>query len=145
MFVENWYSIYSMLGGMWDVGMWNVGGVGCSGCGMLRMWVVWDVGCSGCEMFRMWDIRDVGCLGCEMWDVGCLPRFGMLIYKMLRTLKSNKGAVLKIHMKTPTYKIFQNSFLDRDSLDRNWEFSLVFDCVEISIIVSIFRLYISCR
>ena len=80
-----------------------------------------------------------------MWEVGCLPGFGMLIYKMLRTLKSNKGAVLKVHMKTPTYKIFQNNVLDRDSLDRNWKFSLEFDCVEISIIVSVFRLYISCR
>ena len=122
----------------------------CWGCGVFRMWdvvdwVVRDVGCSGCGIFGMWDVRDVECLGCEMWEVGCLPGFGMLIYKMLRTLKSNKGAVLKVHMKTPTYKIFQNNVLDRDSLDRNWKFSLEFDCVEISIIVSVFRLYISCR
>ena len=127
------------------LGVWGVQDAGCCGCGLFGMWDVRAAQCSGCGIFGMWDVRDVGCLGCEMWEVGCLPRFGMLIYKMLRTLKSNKGAVLKIHMKTPTYKIFQNSFLDRDSLDRNWEFSLVFDCVEISIIVSIFRLYISCR
>ena len=139
-----------MLVGMWDVGMWNVGGVGCSGCGMLwiglfGMWDVRAARCSGCGIFGMWDVRDVECLGCEMWEVGCLPGFGMLIYKMLRTLKSNKGAVLKVHMKTPTYKSFQNNVLDRDSLDRNWKFSLEFDCVEISIIVSVFRLYISCK
>ena len=109
------------------------------------MWDVRAARCSGCGIFGMWDVRDVGCLGCEMWEVGCLPGIGMLIYKMLRILKSNKGAVLNVHMKTPTYKIFQNSFLDRDSLDRNLKFSLVFDCVEISIIVSVFRLYISCR
>ena len=127
------------------LGVWGVQDAGCCGCGLFGMWDVRAAQCSGCGIFGMWDVRDVGCLGCEMWEVGCLPRFGMLIYKMLRTLKSNKGAVLKIHMKTPTYKIFQNSFLDRDSLDRNWEFSLVFDCVEISIIVSVFRLYISCR
>ena len=124
------------------LGVWGVQDAGCCGCGLFGMWDVRAAQCSGCGIFGMWDVRDVGCLGCEMWEVGCLPRFGMLIYKMLRTLKSNKGAVLKIHMKTPTYKIFQNSFLDRDSLDRNWEFSLVFDCVEISIIVSVFRLYI---
>ena len=127
------------------LGVWGVQDAGCCGCGLFGMWDVRAAQCSGCGIFGMWDVRDVGCLGCEMWEVGCLPRFGMLIYKMLRTLKSNKGAVLKIHMKTPTYKIFQNSLLDRDSLDRNWEFSLVFDCVEISIIVSVFRLYISCR
>ena len=32
----------------------------------VRMWDVRDVGCSGCGMFRMWDVRDVGC---GMWDV----------------------------------------------------------------------------
>ena len=127
------------------LGVWGVQDAECCGCGLFGMWDVRAARCSGCGIFGMWDVRDVGCLGCEMWEVGCLPGIGMLIYKMLRILKSNKGAVLNVHMKTPTYKIFQNSFLDRDSLDRNWEFSLVFDCVEISIIVSIFRLYISCR
>ena len=127
------------------LGVWGVQDAGCCGCGLFGMWDVRAARCSGCGIFGMWDVRDVGCLGCDMWDVGYLPRFGMLIYKMLRTLMSNKGAVLKIHMKTPTYKIFQNSFLDRVFLDRNWKFSLVFDCVEISIIVSVFRLYISCR
>ena len=51
--------------------MWDVGDVGCSGCGMLGMWDVQDVGCLGCGMCGMWDVRDVGCSGC-----------GMLIYKM---------------------------------------------------------------
>ena len=127
------------------LGVWGVQDAGCCGCGLFGMWDVRAAQCSGCGIFGMWDVRDVGCLGCEMWEVGCLPGIGMLIYKMLRILKSNKGAVLNVHMKTPTYKIFQNSFLDRDSLDRNLKFSLVFDCVEISIIVSVFRLYISCR
>ena len=71
--------------GMWNVGdvgcsrcgmlgMWDVGDVGCSRCGMFEMWDVGDVGCSGCGMFGMWDVRDVGCSGCGMfgmWDVGC--------------------------------------------------------------------------
>ena len=131
--------------GVWGVQDVGCCGLGCSGCGMFGLRDVQDVGYSGCGIFGMWDVRDVECLGCEMWEVGCLPGFGMLIYKMLRALKSNKGAVLKVHMKTPTYKIFQNNVLDRDSLDRNWKFSLEFDCVEISIIVSVFRLYISCR
>ena len=38
---------------------------------MCGMWDVGDVGCSGCGMFGKWDVGDVGCLGC-----------GMLIYKM---------------------------------------------------------------
>ena len=47
--------------------MWNVGDVGCSGCGILGMWDVGDVGCSGCGMFGMWD---VGCgMFAGMWDV----------------------------------------------------------------------------
>ena len=53
-------------------GMWDVGGVGCSGCGMFEMWNVRDVGCSGCKMFGMWNVRDVGCSGYGMyavWDV----------------------------------------------------------------------------
>ena len=71
---------------MWDVGdvgcwrcgmleMWDVAGVGCSGCGcwrcgMFGMWYVRDVGCSGCGMFGMWDVRDVGCgMFAGMWDV----------------------------------------------------------------------------
>ena len=41
---------------------------------MFSMWNVGDVGCWGCGMFEMWDVRDVGCLpGCGvfagMWDV----------------------------------------------------------------------------
>ena len=36
---------------------------------MLGMWDVGDVGCSRCGMFRMWDVPDVGCSGCGMWDV----------------------------------------------------------------------------
>ena len=81
---------------MWDVGdvgcwgcgmleMWDVGDVGCWGCGMFGMWDVRDVGCSGCGMFGIWDVWDVRCLGCGMfgmWDVGCLLGCGMLIYKM---------------------------------------------------------------
>ena len=54
------------------LGMWDVGDVGCWGCGMLGMWDVGDVGCSGCGMFGMWDVRDVGCAGCGMfgmWDI----------------------------------------------------------------------------
>ena len=36
--------------------MWDVGDVGCLGCGMFGMWYVEDVGC------EMWDVyRDVGC------------------------------------------------------------------------------------
>ena len=50
--------------------MWDVGDVGCSGCGMFGMWDVGDVGCSGCGMFGMWDVRDVGCgMFAGMWDV----------------------------------------------------------------------------
>ena len=68
----------------WGCGMsemWDVRDVGCARCGM---WDVQDVRCSGCGMFEMYDVRDVGCLGCGMWDVGCLPGYGMLIYKMPR-------------------------------------------------------------
>ena len=53
-------------------GMWYVGDVGCSGCGMFEMWNVRGVGCSGCKMFGMWNVRDVGCSGYGMyavWDV----------------------------------------------------------------------------
>ena len=60
--------------------MWDVAGVGCSGCGMLEMWDVRDVVCSGCGMFGMWDVGDVGCSGCGMfgmWDVGCGMFAGM--------------------------------------------------------------------
>ena len=56
---------------------------------MLGMWDVGDVGCSGCGMFEMWDARDVGCSGCEMWDVGCLPGCGMVIYKMPGNINLN--------------------------------------------------------
>ena len=55
------------------LGMWDVGGVGCWGCGMLGMRYVLDVGCSGRGMFGICDFRDVGCWGCGMlrtWDVG---------------------------------------------------------------------------
>ena len=52
--------------------MWDVGNVGCSGCGMFGMWDVRDMGCAGCAMFGM----------CDVLDVGCLPGCGMLIYKM---------------------------------------------------------------
>ena len=61
------------------LGKWHIDNVE---CGMYGMWDVGDVGCSGCGMCRMWDVRDVGCFGCGMWDVGCLPRCRMLIYKM---------------------------------------------------------------
>ena len=44
---------------------------------MLGMWDVGDVGCWGCGMFGMWDVRDVGCSGCGMWDVGCGMFAGM--------------------------------------------------------------------
>ena len=64
------------------LGMWDVRGVGCLGSEMLGMWDVRDVGCSGCGMFGMWDVRDVVGLGCGMWDVECLPRCGMLVYKI---------------------------------------------------------------
>ena len=48
-------------------GMWDVGDVGCWGCGMLGMWDVGDVGCWGCGMLGMWD---VGCgMFAVMWDV----------------------------------------------------------------------------
>ena len=62
--------------------MWDVGNVGCSGCGMFGggmfgMWDVRDVGCLGCGLIGMWDVRDVGCLGCGMWDVGCGMFAGM--------------------------------------------------------------------
>ena len=33
------------------------------------MWNVGDVGCSGCGIFEMWDVRDVECSGNGMWDV----------------------------------------------------------------------------
>ena len=45
------------------LGMWDVGNVGCWGCGMLKMWDVEDVGCWGCRVFGRWDV------GCGMWDV----------------------------------------------------------------------------
>ena len=49
------------------LGMWDVGDVGCWGCGMLGIWDVRDVGCSGCGMFGMWY---VGCgMFAGMWDV----------------------------------------------------------------------------
>ena len=51
-------------------GMWDVGDVGCSGCGMFVMWDFGDVGCWGCWMFGMWYVRDVGCgMFAGMWDV----------------------------------------------------------------------------
>ena len=49
--------------------MWDVGGVGCSGCRMLGMWNVRDVGCSE------WGIFGMRCMG-------YLAGYGMLIYKM---------------------------------------------------------------
>ena len=76
------------------LGIWDVGDVGCWECGMLGMWDVRYVGCSGCGMFRMWDVQDVGCSGCGMWDVGCLLRCGMLIYKM----PCNLAPVLKLNL-----------------------------------------------
>ena len=70
--------------------MWNVGDVGMLGCWVreiletwiLEMWFVEDVRSLGCGMLWMWDVRDVECWGCGMWDVGCLPGFWILIYKM---------------------------------------------------------------
>ena len=51
-------------------GMWDVGDVGCSGCGMFGMWDFGDVGCWGCGMFGMWYGPDVGCgMFAGMWDV----------------------------------------------------------------------------
>ena len=103
---------------MWDVrgmgcsgcemfGMWDVRDVRCSGCGMFGMWDVQDVGCSGCGMFGMWDIRDMGCFGCGMfgmWDVGCLPGCAMLIYKM-PIVRGEMG-----HSDSPTIKkIYQTT------------------------------------
>ena len=41
--------------------MYDVGDVGCWGCGMFRMWDLGDVVCWGCAMFRMWYVEDVGC------------------------------------------------------------------------------------
>ena len=52
------------------------------GCGMLEMWDVGDLGCWGCGMLGMWNVQDVGCSEYGMWNVGCLPRCGMLIYKI---------------------------------------------------------------
>ena len=58
--------------------MWDVGDVGCWGCGMLGMWVDGDVGCWGCGIVEMRVVGDVGCSGCGMlgmwvvagmWDV----------------------------------------------------------------------------
>ena len=60
---------------------------------MLGMWDVGDVGCWGCGMFGMWDVRDVGCSGCGMWDVECLPGCGMLIYKMLSVAGSSNSVL----------------------------------------------------
>ena len=37
-------------------GKWDVGDVGCVGCGMFGMWDVWKVGCWGCGIFGMWDV-----------------------------------------------------------------------------------------
>ena len=39
-----------------------------------HMWNVGDVGCLGCGMFGMWNVRDVGCgmfavMFAGMWDV----------------------------------------------------------------------------
>ena len=53
--------------------MWDVGGVGCSGCGMLGMRYVLNVGCPGCGMFGTWDVRYMWFSRCGMlrtWDVG---------------------------------------------------------------------------
>ena len=50
--------------------------------GMFSVWDAWDVEGLGCGMFGMWDVLNVGCLGCSIWDVGCLLRCRMLIYKM---------------------------------------------------------------
>ena len=76
------------------LGMWDVGGVECSGCGMFGLWDVWDLGCrgcgiAGCGMFGMWYAWDVGCSGCGMWDMGCLPGCGILIYKMPKQRNSS--------------------------------------------------------
>ena len=46
------------------------------------MWDVRGVGCSGCGVFGMWDDEDVGCSEYGMWDMGCLLGCEMLIYKM---------------------------------------------------------------
>ena len=42
--------------------MWDIGDVGCWGCGMFETWDdVGDVGYLGCGIFGMWGVRDVGC------------------------------------------------------------------------------------
>ena len=44
--------------------MWDIGDVGCWGCGTFGMFKMWDVGnveCSGCGMFGMWYV------GCGMF------------------------------------------------------------------------------
>ena len=70
-YMECWWCWeYGML---CDVGMLDVGDVGCWGCGIPRMWDVGNVGCWGFGMLRMWNVGDVGCWGCGMlgmWDVG---------------------------------------------------------------------------
>ena len=115
MFVENWYSIYSMLVGMWDVGMWNVGGVGCSGCGML--WIglfgMWDVraarcsGCGifGCGMFGMWNVWDVRCGRLDVCrDLACW------FIKCYEPLSQIRELFWKFTWKHPLIKFFRTMF-----------------------------------
>ena len=60
------------------LGKWHIENVE---WGMYGKWDIQDVGCPECGMLGMWEVQDVGCSGCGMWDVGCLPRCRMLIYK----------------------------------------------------------------
>ena len=88
------------------LGMWDVGNMGCSGCGIFRVWDVRgvrdvgcsDVGCLGCGTFGMWDVRDKECSGCGMlemwefgdvglWGCGMLGMFGM---RDIRDVRSSK-------------------------------------------------------
>ena len=58
-------------------GMCDIRDAVCLRCGMLGEVRYW-----GCGMFGMWDVQDLGYSRCGMWDMGCLLKCGMLIYKM---------------------------------------------------------------
>ena len=58
--------------------------------GMFVMWDVGDVGCWGCGMLTMWDVRDVGCgMFAGMWDIDLQNAFYLVDSFFLPTLISD--------------------------------------------------------
>ena len=71
------------------------------------MWDVGDVGCSGCGILGMWDVR----------DVRFLPGCGMLIYKM-PIFKWLRMIRFKFHLRTSLILLTEILFTDLEgSLD----------------------------